>query len=116
MTAYALAHLRHTTVHEDVLDYIERIQATLVPYAGRFLVHGPDVHVMEGAWPGTLVVIEFPDLATARSWYASPAYQEILPLRTSHVAADAIVFEGVPADYDPAVKARELRRLATSAG
>ena len=44
-------------------------------------MHGAPVEVMEGEWPGALVVIEFPSLAAAHEWYDSPAYREILRLR-----------------------------------
>jgi uncharacterized protein (DUF1330 family) len=109
MPAYALAHLRTPQLNEDVLVYIERIQATLDAFGGRFLVHGTTVEVVEGAWPGTVVIIEFPDLTAARAWYASPAYQEILPLRTRHIEGDTILAEGVPPGYIAARTAAKLR-------
>ncbi len=109
MTAYALAHLYDPTVHDDVLSYLERIQATLDPYGGTFIVHGPEVEVREGRWPGTLVIIAFPDLAAARAWYDSPAYQAILPLRTDHIRGAAILFEGVHEGHDAAAMAAALR-------
>lgn len=115
MPAYALAHLRNPRPHPEVIEYIERIQAALEPYGGRLLVHGPTVEVAEGDWPGTIVIIEFPGLDEARDWYASPAYQEILPLRTRNIDGTAIVFEGVGGDYDPA-GAAEMRSLLASAG
>jgi len=100
--AYAIAHLRTPTLNEDVFEYLERIQATLDPFGGRFLVHGAQVDVKEGEWPGTIVVIRFPDVDAARHWYESAAYQAILHLRTDHIAGSAIIVEGVPDDYDPA--------------
>lgn len=109
MSAYALAHLRTPTANEDVFTYIERIQDTMDPYHGRFLVHGDDVEVMEGDWPGTVVILEFPDMEAARSWYASPAYQEILPLRTDHIDGDTIIVNGVGPAYDPRRTASALR-------
>jgi uncharacterized protein (DUF1330 family) len=112
MTAYALAHLRTPTINRDVVEYIDRIQDTLDPYGGRFLVHGGEVEVMEGSWPGSIAIIAFPDPTAARAWYASPAYQEILPKRTDHVASDAILVEGVPADYDPRATAELLAESA----
>ncbi len=96
MTAYAIAHLRTPQLNADVVDYIDRIQSTLDPFGGRFLVHGGDVDVREGEWPGTIVIIEFADAATAAAWYESPAYQDI---------------EGVPADYDPQATAAAFRAL-----
>ena len=111
MTAYAIAHLRTPQLNADVVDYIERIQATLDPFAGRFLVHGGDVDVREGEWPGTIVIIEFPDAQAAGAWYESPAYQEILPLRTNHIDSVALIAQGVPADYDPQATAAAFRAL-----
>ena len=64
--AYAIAHLRTPRINDDVIEYIERIQATLDPFGGRSLVHGGEVDVKEGPWPGTIVVIEFPALARRR--------------------------------------------------
>lgn len=112
MPAYAIAHLRTPQINEEVLDYIERIQSTMDPYHGRFLVHGGEVEVMEGEWPGTIVILEFPDVATAKAWYASPAYQEILPLRTGNIDGDTLVVAGVEQPYSAAATAAALRATA----
>ncbi|MET9091950.1 DUF1330 domain-containing protein [Streptomyces cyaneofuscatus] len=111
MTAYALAHLRPADgpVPDEVLSYIERIQATMEPYGGRFLVHGAEVEVVEGEWPGALVVIAFPGTEEIRAWYASPAYQEILPLRTRHIDGDVIIVPGVGPEYDASATAAAMR-------
>ncbi len=93
-----------------MLEYLERIQPTLDPFGGRFVVHGPTVEVRSrAAWPGSVVIIEFPDLAEARGWYESPAYQAILPLRTTHIDGDTIIVEGVASDYDVTHTAAALR-------
>jgi uncharacterized protein (DUF1330 family) len=112
MAAYALAHLRPVSVNDEVLQYIEAIQETMDPYGGRFLVHGGEVEVEEGNWPGTVVIIEFPDLAAIRAWYASAAYQQILPLRTANVPGDVIIVDGVSPDYHPRTTAAQLRALS----
>jgi uncharacterized protein (DUF1330 family) len=109
MAAYGVAHLRKIQLHTDVLEYLEKIQATLDPFSGRFVVHGGTAEVLEGTWPGNLVVIEFPSVSEARSWYASAAYQKILPLRTRHIEGDVILVEGVEPDHDSARMAAELR-------
>jgi uncharacterized protein (DUF1330 family) len=112
MTAYAIAHLHNPNPHPEVIDYIDRIQATLDPFGGRFVVHGADVEVVEGDWPGTIVIVEFPDADRIRAWYRSPAYQEILHLRTDHIDGDVIVVEGVSPDYDPSDTAARMRAVA----
>ncbi|MFJ3960229.1 DUF1330 domain-containing protein [Streptomyces sp. NPDC090036] len=112
MTAYAIAHIRPDTMNEDILEYIERIPSTMEPFGGRFLVHGKEVEVMEGPFPGTVVMIGFPDIESARAWYASDAYRAIIPLRTDHIPGEVILVEGVPADYDARRTAAALREAA----
>jgi uncharacterized protein (DUF1330 family) len=110
MTAYALAHLRKAPIHADVLEYVDRIQATLAPFDGRFIVHGGTIDVLEGNWPGDVVIIEFPNMTKARSWYDSSIYQEIKPLRTRHLAGEVILVEGVEPDHSSSQMAAELRQ------
>ena len=95
MSSFAVAHLRSITMGPDVADYLARIDATLEPYSGRFLVHGSTVETLEGTWTGDLVVVEFPDRDRARAWYASPAYQQIVRLRTDNSDGSVILVDGV---------------------
>ena len=48
---------------------------------------------------GGLIVIGFPDRASARRWYESPAYQEILPLRTENADGSAMIVDGVSPEH-----------------
>ncbi|MFF7680930.1 DUF1330 domain-containing protein [Actinacidiphila glaucinigra] len=116
MTAYAVGHLRPARPHEEVFVYMERIQDTLDPFGGRFAVHGATVEVVEGRWPGTIVLIEFPDMERARAWYRSDAYQEILPLRTRHLHGEVVLVDGVGAGYDATRTAARLREEAVRTG
>ncbi|MEU9181449.1 DUF1330 domain-containing protein [Streptomyces sp. NPDC048550] len=109
MTAYAIAHIRPETMNEEIFHYIEEIQSTMDPFGGSFLVHGAQVEVMEGPFPGTVVVLAFPDIERARAWYASPAYQALIPLRTRHIPGEVILVDGVPPGYDAAKTAARLR-------
>lgn len=108
MTAYAVAHLRSVDQNAEIVDYLLRIDATLDPFGGWFAVHGGLPEVLEGEWPGVLVVIGFPDLDTARAWYDSPAYQELLPLRTRNSDGVTLLVDGVPAGYRAASYAEKL--------
>ncbi|TDC88086.1 DUF1330 domain-containing protein [Actinomadura sp. 7K507] len=110
MTAYALAHLHpQPPLHDDVFTYMERIQATMDPFGGRFLVHGTDPEVIEGPLEGGYVLIEFPDMDNARAWYESDAYQAILPMRTDHMEGTAVLLQGVPDGYDPTATVKAIR-------
>jgi uncharacterized protein (DUF1330 family) len=111
MTAYAIANLPNPVPHPEVAEYIERIQSTLDPFGGRFLVHGAQHEVKEGSWDGAAIVIAFPDIDEARNWWDSPAYRQIVHLRTDHVPGDIILVDGVPDGYDPAKTAAKMREL-----
>ena len=99
MPAYAVAHMRQVSMGPAIVKYLERIDATLAPYGGRFLVHGGQAEIVEGTWLGHLIVIEFPDRARAHAWYNSAAYQEIVALRADNSQSDVIVVEGVGSDH-----------------
>jgi uncharacterized protein (DUF1330 family) len=91
---YAVGHLHRVAVGPEIVQYLERIDATLEPFGGRWIIHGARAEVREGDWSGNLIVIEFPDLDHARAWYESSAYQEILPLRTNNADGDILLIDG----------------------
>lgn len=96
MPAYAVAKLRSVAMGPGLVEYLQRIDATLQPFGGHYLVHGGEVDVLEGEWKGDLIVIAFPDIGSARSWYASAAYQDIVRLRRENSEGDVILAQGVP--------------------
>ena len=99
MPAYAVAHMRQVTMGPAVVEYLQRIDATLAPFGGRFIVHGAEVEILEGSWPGFLIVIEFPDRNRVSAWYNSVAYQEIVTLRTDNSESDVVMVNGVGSEH-----------------
>ncbi|MQY04585.1 DUF1330 domain-containing protein [Actinomadura macrotermitis] len=99
LNAYAVGHLHEVAMGPQIVEYLERIDATLAPYGGRFLVHGARAEVREGNWAGDLIIIGFPDLARARAWYDSPEYQAIIPLRADNSRGDILIVDGCGADH-----------------
>lgn len=99
MAGYAIAHLQDVTVGPEIVEYLQRIDATLAPFGGHFIVHGAAPSELEGNVPGAPVVIEFPSVERARAWYDSPAYRQILPLRTRNAHSVAYLVEGVDAAH-----------------
>lgn len=108
MKAYAVGHFETVDFNAEIVEYLQRIVGTLEPFEGRFLIHGGDLQVLEHEWRGNLVVIEFPDLAAARAWYESPAYQEILPLRTKNSQGRVALATGVGEGYSARNKVDQL--------
>jgi uncharacterized protein (DUF1330 family) len=99
VNAYAIAFIHKVEFGPDIIEYLQRIDATLDPFGARFVVHGGGAQTVEGDGATDAIVIEFPDAERLRAWWNSPAYQEILPLRTRHMVADIVFADGVPAGY-----------------
>lgn len=99
MNAYAVAHLDKVTMGLPVTTYLERIDATLAPFGGKFLVHGAALEILEGAFESDVIIVQFPDIDAARAWYQSDAYQAILPLRTDNSEGSVFLVNGVTADH-----------------
>lgn len=83
MTAYVIAESQHLDIPE-VRRYRELAQASIAQYEGRYLVRGALPEALEGDWPemNRMVVIEFPSLGQAKSWYASPEYAQARATRS----------------------------------
>lgn len=95
MPAYLIAQ---ETVHDEAMfaDYRKAVLPTLAAHGGRFIVRGGALSVLEGEWPmPRLVIIEFPSRAAVESWYRSPDYQKIIPLRTGSTIGNLVVVDGV---------------------
>ena len=57
MTAYAIGHLHDVAMGPDIVAYLRRIDDTLAPFGGRFIIHGGPVELLEGSWSGDVIVI-----------------------------------------------------------
>jgi len=99
MASYAVGVLQDVKMGPPVVEYLERIDDTLRPFDGHFIIHGGRQDVREGVSPGTLIVIEFPDGDAAERWYSSDAYQAILPLRTENSISNVFFVDGVDRDH-----------------
>lgn len=94
MRAYLIANI---DVHDaDAYQaYRSRTGAIVERHGGRFIVRGGNIHPLEGeAWARRLVIIEFPDLEAANSFYTSEGYQEVIPLRTCASEGSLLIVEG----------------------
>jgi uncharacterized protein (DUF1330 family) len=95
MPAYVIAFLRAPDLDAPALREYRAANTPLVErHGGRFLVRGGRIEPLEGAAPGRVVVMEFPDAAAARAWYDDPGYEAIRPLRQSASDIDLLIVEG----------------------
>jgi uncharacterized protein (DUF1330 family) len=95
MAAYFVVELE-VTDPAAFEDYRKRVAATITAHGGRYLVRGGALESVEGGWaPKRMVILEFPSLAQAKTWYGSPEYQELLKLRLRSSKAKVVLVEGV---------------------
>ena len=95
MPAYLISDLtvRDPTAFET---YRTRAAASIHAYGGRYLVRGGAIDVLEGERrPSALVVVEVPDVKTARRWYASPEYAAALEVRDQALTRSLVLVDGL---------------------
>jgi uncharacterized protein (DUF1330 family) len=95
MTAYVLANVEIVDA-EGFAKYREKVPATIAQYGGRYLARGGTAMAAEGSMtPQRVVLLEFPNLAAARTWLESPEYKPLAELRQRTAKTDIWIFEGV---------------------
>lgn len=106
--AYAVGYLHDVHLNDALFTYMREMDATLQPFGGEFLIHGGELSAVEGEWGGSLVVIRFPDRDAARSWYESPGYRRILPLRQENSTSMVAIIDGVGPGHTGTSKVEQL--------
>lgn len=95
MAAYFVANLTITNL-EGFQEYGAQVPPIIAHFGGRYLVRGGEVTPVEGNWDLTRVVIlEFDTMEALKTWYHSPEYQAILPLRLNNSTGSAVMIEGI---------------------
>jgi uncharacterized protein (DUF1330 family) len=86
------------SIHDQDLyeSYKKLTPAAIAAYDGRFVVRGAPTESLEGDWnPQRIVVLEFPSVARAKEWWASPEYTEAKNIRQQAAVTKMLVVEGV---------------------
>jgi uncharacterized protein (DUF1330 family) len=82
---------------ETYKKYTALTPAIVAQYGGRFVVRGGEVETLEGEpFAERLVVIEYPDMESARAMYHSSAYREAMAFRQAASQARFLLVETVP--------------------
>ncbi len=77
-------------------DYAEQVPNTIKQHGGKFLSRGGDTHLLDGKPSGKRnVIIEFPDMKSAKNWYYSKEYQSIVSGRKKNATGYLLIAEGI---------------------
>jgi len=102
MAAYMICTMK---VHDPVTfkKYSDHTPKTLTKYGGRFLTRGDEVTTSEGAaFSERMVILEFPDRASAEAGYNDPEYQRLSEFRRAATTNGRMILqEGRPDQTAP---------------
>ena len=94
MSAYVIVEI---SVHnpEEYEEYKRLSTISLAAFNGKFIVRGGQTETLEGDWvPERIVVLEFPDMQTARNWWNSDIYAEAKAIRQRTAESRMILVQG----------------------
>ena len=96
MPAYIVA-INRINDPDVFAEYLEAGRASMAGFDGLRVVGSSNpVEVLDGVAPHPrCVVLEFPDMETARAWYHSPAYQAAAQKRFAASDGFVILVDGV---------------------
>lgn len=94
MSVYAVVQVDVNDA-ESYAKYAELAGPAVTQYGGEFLARGGNVEVKEGTSRARCVVIRFPDMETAQSFYHGPEYQKALSFALPASERDYKFVEGV---------------------
>lgn len=93
---YGVAEI-NVTDPEAYKQYVEAVTPIVAQFGGKYLVRAGTVIPLEGEAPtGRVAIIEFPSLARAKLFEASPQYLKIAPLRQRASRSRLFLVEGSP--------------------
>ncbi len=95
MSAYMIVRVdvKDAAAYEE---YKNKVPVLIRKHGGEYVVRGGKLVVLEGAWnPARLVLLKFPDLASAQAFFLDSEYQPLKALRQQVSTADIVAVEGV---------------------
>ncbi|HKT05272.1 MAG TPA: DUF1330 domain-containing protein [Rugosimonospora sp.] len=96
MSAFYLFEMRKVVDGESLERYRSQVPEIVARYGGQYRIIGGNPATVEGDWsPGFLIMLEFPTVEQAKSWYGSPEYEPWKRLRLDSVEGTGVFVEGI---------------------
>jgi uncharacterized protein (DUF1330 family) len=94
--AYVILEIEATDEQVYQKEYVPAARTTITQSGGRFIVQGGKSQSLVGAPPSRrFAVIAWENAEKAQAWYASEAYQKLIPIRDRTSKFRAFIIEGV---------------------
>ena len=96
MTAYIIVDTKIENA-EEYETYKAKARPIAESYGGVYRARGGEMDVLEtDLWtPTRIVIVEFPDMDSARAFANSPEYQPLKKLRRNNAACTLAILEGM---------------------
>jgi len=95
MAAYIVVEV---TVNDPELydQYKTLVPASIAAHGGKYLARGGAVRTLEGDWsPSRFVIVEFPTVEQAQTWWDSADYAAAKALRHKAATTQMLLVEGI---------------------
>lgn len=95
MSAFIIVHTKMKDL-EKYQQYAEKAGPTLAEHGAKLLLRAKVHQVLTGTHEHSMTaIIEFPNTQAMDAWYASPAYQALIPLRERAADMTFIAYESL---------------------
>ena len=96
MPVYMIVEAKDVTDKNGYGEYVRKVPETIEKFGGEYLARGGQVAVVSGDWkPARIIIVKFGSMDKFNSWWNSPEYRAIAPLRERSTKTNAIVIEGI---------------------
>ncbi len=95
MPAFVIVEIE---IHDQELykTYTQLTPPSIASFQGEFIVRGGETTILEGDWqPKRLVMLKFPSVEMANSWWHSEEYSKARKIRQQAATTRMIIVEGV---------------------
>ena len=86
-------------------EYATRVAPIIERYGGKYVAVDKQPDIRAGEWPFVrTVIVAYPDFGSAKKWYESAEYREIIPIRQRAIVANIVIVrdpEEAGVDMDP---------------
>ena len=96
MSVYLVSVCEITNMSDNLKLYAQQSAELIKKYGGSYVVRGPSVEVLEGVQLNnkSLIIAEFPDIASIKAFLEGDDYQAIRHLRDGAGIYDIGIFNG----------------------
>ena len=96
MSVYLVSVCEITNMNDNLKSYAQQSAELIKKYGGSYVVRGPSVEVLEGIQLNkkSLIIAEFPDIASIKAFLEGDDYQAIRHLRDGTGVYDIGIFNG----------------------